>query len=222
MFGHIAQQISKYSHRPTIVRGVSQHISEKSAYHKLIAIIKTVGRGKHEHLSELYDRILIRYREAFLTNFIDEHRRITQQPAKWQVLRRYISFLRAIRVIDGQELRLTSSGEHLLVGMDQLYNAKLQRLLTEYLQRQKGLTVDLLRNTMQRIMERRWLPTRENVLNDLFLEKGYDLNEHHIGLVLDLLGCIGVIGTLRKRQQVYFPWNERPLRPNLSRTITNR
>ena len=33
-------------------------------------------------------------------------------------------------------------------------------------------------------------------------------DEQHLGLVLDLLGYIGIIGTLRERQQVYFPWNE--------------
>ncbi len=212
MFGNVNQQISRYSHRPTIVRGISKNVSEKSAYHKLIAIVKTLGHSRHKHLSQLYEHILIRHKDAFLTNFVDQHHRIVQRPAKWQVLRRYVSFLRAIRAVDDEELRLTARGEELLTGMDNLYNIKLQRLLIEYLERQKGLTVDLLRNTMQRVMERRWLPTRENVLNDLFLERGYDLNEHHVGLVLDLLGCIGVIGTLRKRQQVYFPWNERPSR----------
>lgn len=209
MFGNVSQPISRYSHRPAIVRGISQDISEKSAYHKLIAIIKTIGPRRYEHLSDLYRSILVRHEGSFLTNFIDEHHRIVQQPANWQVLRRYVSFLRAIRAVDGEELRLTHHGRALLNGMDSLYNIKLQRLLAEFLQRQKGLTIDFLRNTMQRVMERRWLPTRENVLNELFLGIGYDLNEVHIGLVLDLLGCIGAIGTVRKREQVYFPWNER-------------
>lgn len=132
-----------------------------------------------------------------------------QRPAKWEVLRRYVSFLRAIRVMESEDLRLTYRGQKLLASMETLYNAKLQVLLIEYLHSQKGLTVEELRATMQRVMERRWLPTRENVLNDLFLQRGHDFNEAHIGLVLDLLGCIGVIGTLRKREQIYFPWNER-------------
>jgi hypothetical protein len=212
MFGSISPQISQYSHRPTIVRGISRDVSEKSAYHKLIAILETIGSNRYERLSQLYERILVDNRDAFLTNFIDKHGRIVQRPAKWQVLRRYISFLRALRAVNDEELRLTPRGQALLTGMENLYNAKLQQMLIEYLQRQKGLTIDVLRNMMQRVMERRWLPTRENVLNDLFLEKGYDLNEQHIGLVLDLLGCIGVIGTLKRRQQVYFPWNERPSR----------
>jgi hypothetical protein len=216
MFGNIGHQISKYSHRPTIIRGISKNVSEKSAYHKLIAILKTIGHRRHEDLPQLYDRILAHHEDAFLTNFIDGQGRIDQRPAQWQVLRRYISFLRALRVVDDEELRLTPRGLQLLTKMDDLYNAKLQQLLIEYLHRQKELTVDELRNTMQRVMERRWLPTRENVLNDLFLERGYGLNEHHVGLVLDLLGCIGVIGTLRKRQQVYFPWNERPARTKSS------
>ena len=212
MFGNIELQISKYSHRPTITRGVSQDVSGKSAYSKLIAIVKTLDRGTQEDLSQLYQRILMRHREAFLTNFIDGHGRIVQRPAKWIVLRRYIAFLRAIDAVDRDELRLTPRGSDLLKQMDTMYNLRLQQLLVRYLNRQKGLTVDLLRNTMQRVMERRWLPTRENVLNELFLEKGYDFNEHHLGLVLDLLGCIRVIGTLRKRQQVYFPWSGGPQR----------
>jgi len=209
MLGTVSQQISRYSHKPTIVRGISRDVSEKSAYHKLIAIIKTLHQGKQGTLSQLYERILVRHRDTFLTNFLDERRRIVQQPAKWQVLRRYVSFLRAIKVIDDQELRLTSRGADLVDKIDVLYNAKLHRLLTEYLESQRGLTVDILRNTIQRVMERRWLPTRINVLNELFLEKGFDLNEHYLGLALDLLGYIGLFGTLRKRQQIYFPWNER-------------
>jgi len=208
LFGNIDVPISRYTHRPTLVRGITQGVSEKSAYCKIIAIAKTLGRGSERHLSELYERVLARYRDAFLTNFIDAHGRIVQQPAKWTVLRRYVAFLRAIQVIDGQELRLTPRGAELLEAMDELYNSRLQAFLVRYLGTQNGLTIDLLRSSMQRVMERRWLPTRENVLNELFLEKGYDFNEHHLGLVLDLLGYIGVIGTLRKRQQVYFPWNE--------------
>jgi hypothetical protein len=152
MFGSISPQISRYSHRPTIVQGISENVSEKSAYHKLIAIIKTLGNKRFEHTAELYERILVRNRDSFLTNFIDEHGRIVQQPAKWPVLRRYISFLRAIRVVNEDELRLTPRGQTLLTGMEKVYNVKLQQLLTEYLQRENGLTIDLLRNMMQRVM----------------------------------------------------------------------
>ena len=208
IFGNLNVQISRYTHRPTIVRGISKNVSDKSAYCKIIATIKTLGHRTAQRLSELYERILVRHREAFLTNFIDKSRRIEQRPAKWTVLRRYVAFLRAIRAIEPDALRLTPRGAKLLVNMEELYNSRLQALLVEYLTRQNGLSVDLLRTSMQRVMERRWLPTRENVLNELFLEKGYDLNEQHLGLVLDLLGHIGAIGTLRKRQQVYFPWNE--------------
>lgn len=210
--GHVDQEVSRYSHNPVIVRGISRDVSEKSAYHKLIAILKTIGDRTYKSLPQMYERVLVGHRDAFLTNFVDEDRRISQRPAKWPVLRRYISFLRAIRAVDEAELRLTPRGSALLVGIDDLYNTKLRDLLTQYLDRQRGLTIDDLRRTIQRVMERRWLPTREYVLNELFLEKGYHINEQHLALVLDLFGCIGVIGTLRKRQQVYFPWNEHPSR----------
>jgi hypothetical protein len=158
MSGTVAPQISIYLHKPAIIRGISRNVSEKSAYYKLIAIIKTIGKSQFESSKDLYARILQRYEDAFLTNFIDEHRRVTQRPAKWQVLRRYVSFLRAIRVLDEEELRLTARGRKLLSGMEMLYNTRLQVLLVEYLESQRGLTVDVLRNSMQRVMERRWLP----------------------------------------------------------------
>jgi uncharacterized caspase-like protein len=78
MFGNIEPQISKYTHRPTITREMTKRVSENIAYCKIIAIIKTLGRGREKHLSELYERILIRHREAFLTIFIYAHCRIIQ------------------------------------------------------------------------------------------------------------------------------------------------
>jgi hypothetical protein len=212
MMGNLDEQLSRYSYKPVIIPGISQNVSDKSSYSKLIAIIRTIGKRPQEDTKYLYDRILVRHRHAFLTNFVDDDRRISQRPAHWTVLRRYIAFLRAISVVDEDRLMLTTQGLQLLDSVEDKFNTKLLSLLVRYLERQNGLTVDHLRGTMQRVMERRWLPTKENVLNDLFLEKGHELNEHHLGMVLDLLGCIGVLGTLRKRQQVYFPWNERPPR----------
>jgi hypothetical protein len=212
MVGNLDEQLSRYSYKPVITPGISQNVSDKSSYSKLIAIVKTIGKRPQEDTKFLYDRILVHHKHAFLTNFVDKDKRISQRPAHWTVLRRYIAFLRAVNVVDRERLMLTTKGLQLLDNLEDKFNTKLYVLLIAYLDRQNGLTVDHLRGTMQRVMERRRLPTRENVLNDLFLEIGHELNEHHLGMVLDLLGCIGVLGTLRKRQQVYFPWNERPPR----------
>jgi caspase domain-containing protein len=215
MLGTMDQELSRYSYRPQITKGISEDVSEKSAYCKILAIIRTIGRKRHEDLVHLYRLVRARYKKAFLTNFVDEEKRITQGVCSLSVVRRYVSFLRAIQVIDSDGLMLTVRGLDLLEDMNNSYNARLYGFLTRFLQSQYELSVDQLRQTMQRVMMKRWLPTKENVMNDLFLERGRAVNEQRLGLALDLLGYIGVIGTLRKRQQVYFPWNERPSRRGL-------
>ena len=110
--------------------------------------------------------------------------------------------LKTINVVDGDDIRLTHRGEELNETPDQDYNLKLLTLIDAYLGRY-GLSRDELKSGMQRVLQRRWLPTRANVLSTLIKRP---VNESHIILVLDLLGHIGVIGTLKRKEQVYFPW----------------
>ncbi len=133
---------------------------------------------------------------------MDRDGRISQRPANWTVLRKYVSFLRAINVVDSDDLRLTHRGEELNDNPENTYNIKLLNLIEVYLDRY-GLSRDELKAMMQRVLRRRWLPTRSNVLST-FTKR--PINESHLGLVLDLLGNVGVIGTLKRKEQVYFPW----------------
>jgi hypothetical protein len=187
-----------------IVSGITTGISLKSAYSKIHVIVSVLKRKRFPDMHTLYLSALSHDRRVFLTNYIDADGRIAQRPAQWTVMRRYISFLRAIKVVDHDELRLTPRGEDLTRTPERNYNLILLTRLDDYLG-QHGLSRDELKAMMQRVLQRRWLPTRANVLSDVTLLKR-PVNEQHLGLVLDLLGHIGVIGTLKRKEQVYFPW----------------
>jgi hypothetical protein len=202
MAGTLAQPLSLYTEAPVVVPGITGGISPKSAYAKLRAIVAVLRRKTFPDLHTLYLAALSRDRRVFLTNYIDADGRISQRPAHWTVLRKYVSFLRAINVIDSDDLRLTHRGEELNDTPEQNYNLKLLKLMDSYLDR-FGMSREELKGMMQRVLQRRWLPTRANVLSTLIKRP---VNESHISLVLDLLGHIGVIGTLKRKEQVYFPW----------------
>jgi len=204
--GYLPQPLSLYTEAPVVIPGITAGISLKSAYSKLRVIVAVLRRRTFPDLHTLYLAALSRDRRVFLTNYVDADGRISQRPASWTVLRRYISFLRAISVVDLDELRLTPRGEELNETPEQNYNLKLLRLIDRYLERY-DLSRDELKTMMQRVLQRRWLPTRANVLGTLIKRS---VNEQHVGLVLDLLGHIGVIGTLKRKEQVYFPWGTLP------------
>ena len=202
--GHVDQQLSLYTEAPTIVPGVTEGISPKSAYSKIRVIVSVLKRRVFPDTHTLYLAALSHDRRVFLTNYVDSDGRISQRPAQWTVMRRYISFLRAIMVVDREELRLTPRGEELARSLDQEYNLALLKLLDKYLEL-SNLSRDELKGMMQRVLQKRWLPTRSNVLSDVKLFER-PVNEQHLGLIMDLLGHVGVIGTLKRKEQVYFPW----------------
>lgn len=116
--GNLDEQVSRYSYKPVIIPGISQDVSDKSSYSKLIAIVRTIGKRPQEDTKFLYGRVLVHHKHAFLTNFVDEDKRISQRPAHWTVLRRYIAFLRAIKVVDEERLMLTTRGLQLLESIE--------------------------------------------------------------------------------------------------------
>ena len=204
LFGSVTQHLSVYSPEPVIVSG-TEDISPKSGYSKLLLTVRVLGRRTFPDLKTLYGAILDRDRRVFLTNFPDGFGGTTPRPAKWTVLRRYVGFLRAIQAVDEDDLRLTFRGLELISAPESDYNERLLVLLRRYLDRY-GLTFDELKSTMRRVLQRRRLPTRANVLGDLTFLKQRAMTEQHLSMAMDLLGHIGVIGTLRRREQVYFPW----------------
>jgi hypothetical protein len=206
MTGKLEEAISKYSAEPVIVTGVSE-APETSAYSKLLAIATVIGKRRFGDLQKLYRAVTHRYRESFLTPIRRDDGSIVKQLAKSTVLRRYISFFRSIGVIDEDDLMLTASGLRLIEKTSQSYNETLLDLIDGYLGR-AGVPRNQIREAMQDILNRRSLPTRNNVLSDLSSTKGYSLNLRNLAIVLDLLGYIGVIGMPKPREQVYFPWTQ--------------
>ncbi len=206
MIGNLDEAISKYSPKPVIVAGISE-APEPSAYSKLRAIATVLGKRRFEDLRELYRAVTHRHKEAFLTPYRRSDGSIIKRPASWTVLRRYVSFFRAIGVIDDDELMLTARGLKLIKNPAETYNVRLLDLIDRYLQR-SGVPRNEIREAMLDILNRRSLPTRSNVLTELSLAKGYSLNLRNLALILDLLGYIGAIGMPRRKEQVYFPWAE--------------
>jgi len=207
MSGDLDEALSNFSSVPVINPGVSPEAPVKSGYRKLLAILMTIGKRKLDTINDLYQLVLRSHREVFLTPFKEPDGRITERPAQPIVLQRYISFLRAVGAIDDKELMLTVSGMDLTADNRKRYNEKLLRLLDKYLS-QYDLTRERVRSSMQSILHRRWLTTKKNVLTDLALTSSHSLNQAKLGMLLDLLGHIGVIGMPRRREQVYFPWSE--------------
>jgi hypothetical protein len=93
----------------------------------------------------------------------------------------------------------------LVLDAESLYNQKLVALLDQYLASSR-LDCDDIRQTMRNLLQRRSVPTMQNIATDLALRTGQRLTQSHIGLVLQLLGYAGVLGMARNRDQVFFPW----------------
>ncbi len=207
MFGDGQIKISTYVEKPYIRPGVSEEVSPKSAYTKILAVATTIGSRSFKSLRELYLRVTAQYREVFLTPFKRSDGSITQQLAKWTVLRKYVRFLREIGVVDDQSLSLTTRGRHMIQDLKNGYNYRLLAQIDDFLSR-NGSSRDELRTAMQRILRRRGLPTRQNVILELSFTKGYRIDQTTLGILLDMCGYIGVFGMPKRRDQVYFPWSE--------------
>ncbi len=206
LIGTLDETLTEYSPVPVIISGVTTDAPAKSGYCKLLAVVSALGKSRVDTVQELHRRVLHKYREAFMTPFKEPDGRITERPVQAGVLRRYVSFLRAVGAVDDEEIMLTVSGMQLTADHRRSYNERLLRLLDLYLSR-FGLTREAVRTTMQKILERRSLTTRVNVLTDLARISRLPLDQGKVGMLMDLLGHIGAIGMPRRREQVYFPWS---------------
>jgi len=207
MFGDGQIKISKYVERPFIKPGISKEVHPKSAYSKILVVAKTMRSKSFGNLRDLCRRVTDQHREVFLTPFKRPDGSIAQQLANWTVLRKYVRFLRAIGAVDDESLVLTTRGVHLIDDLKNGYNYRLLTLIDEFLSR-NGSSREELRNAMQRILRRRGLPTRQNVILELSFTKGYRIDQTNLGMLLDMCGYIGVFGMPKRRDQVYFPWSE--------------
>lgn len=216
MSGDLREDLSIYSPEPTIIDGVSKHVPVKSAYAKILLVARVLGHRRFNDLSSLYSRISYKDSRIFLTAYKDEDGRISQRQAHWSVLRKYVGFLRALGAVDEAEIMLSARGLDLISDVEEQYNKKLLALITNYLHRD-SLTVDDLISTIKAVLGRRSIPAKSELLINLSLQKGFSLNQRNLGLILDLLGYIGIVGMPKKRDQVYFPWSGRTARQGRQR-----
>jgi hypothetical protein len=203
--GHII--VSKYVEKPRLVPGTTKGAHIKSAYTKILAIARSMGNKNFSSLRDLYLTVTAAHREAFLTPVKRSDGSIVQQLAKWTVLGKYIRFLRAIGAVDGERLFMTHRGVQLTQNPEKTYNLRLLTLIDDYLNRNRSSRSDL-RAAMQKILLRRGLPTKQNVVLELSFAKGYAVNQTNLGIILDMCGYINIFGMPKRRDQVYFPWSE--------------
>jgi hypothetical protein len=211
--GRLNIEIARFQEEPILNTGFTEDVSPKSAYSKIFAVVDVLSRRNrpYDDLESLYRTVIAKHQRAFLTNYIDDRGSISQQPASWTVLRTYIPFLRSLKIVDDEELRLTPRGADLINGPRERYNQKLLLLLDRWFG-SLGLDRDSLRAAIVRVVARRWMPTRHNVLAEINLIARQVPSERTLSLGLDMYGYIGVFGMLRRRDQVYFPWSKTPRR----------
>lgn len=203
--GSLNEPISVWTANPSIIEGVAD-APIKSGYSKLRAILKTMQRRRRfEDVKQLYEIALLHNRSEFLTPYKDKDGRISERPAHWTSIRRYVGFLRAIGALDEETLELTTTGSSLIADGDSQYNAKLLPLLDRYLNANR-ISRESIRQSMRDLLQRRALPTMQNIITDLSLRNGYRLNQGHVGLLLQILGYVGAVGMAKNRDQVFFPW----------------
>jgi hypothetical protein len=201
--GQINETISEYVRVPDITPGVTEWASEKTGYRKLLVVMRTLStRSRFPGIRELYREVLKHYRTAFLTPYKTETDSIVYRPAQPAVLIRYVRFLRAVGLVEREELSLSKQGLSILRNWKTEYNTRLFPIVTAYLKKH-DLTREEIETALSRILEQRRMPTRTEIFDYLVLT-GRRLPSSELGLLLDLLGYMGALRVPTER--VYFPW----------------
>jgi len=207
MHGQLAEPLSEYQPVPEILPGVTRHASVKSGYFKIHIIGRALAsRSTFPSIASLYKDILKRHRSSFLTPYKKDNGDIEYRPAQASALARYLRFLRALGVIEEDELRLTKRGRSFVARWTTQYNESILQALDTYLAAH-GLTRDGLQDILRGILARRGLPTSSEIVDYLALtgpRTSPRMPSSDLRLVLDLLGYVGAVRVAIDR--VYFPW----------------
>lgn len=202
-YGHVAEPLSEYVPVPQIKRGISQGLNEKTGYSKLVSICTTLARRSNwNDVNQLYEMVLKHHESAFLTGYKDADGRIEYRPSHARVVLRYIGLLRELSFVERDVLRLTRFGRSALTKDATTYNEKLLSAIDQFLSR-RNLNRENLNDALMRVLNRRRLPSLSEIYTDLSLA-GNRLARRELGLILDLLSCIGALRG--SREPIYFPW----------------
>jgi hypothetical protein len=201
--GRLGEVLSEYRRVPAIRPGVSRGVNEKTSYCKILAICRTLkGRDGWRSASQLHSALLRHYRSSFLTPYREPGGGITYRPVKVGVVAKYVHFLRVIGFVDVRSLRLSRHGRAALRYREREFNERVLEGIETYLSR-RGLSREIIDDTLRSVLGRRRVPTLMEVKTDLTLI-GHGIRAFELRLVLDLLGHIGALRTSGDR--VYFPW----------------
>jgi hypothetical protein len=202
IIGNLSEPLSEYQRKPEIIQGLSAEADEKTAYRKILAICRTLDGTRHpKDLSSLYDALLARYSDSFQTLYKTAKGQFIYRPVNPTVVGRYIRLLRALHLVDDEELRLSSSGKILVSSWEKTYNQRLLRAIDNYLAR-LGITRDDIERALQQILANRGVPSRTEIID--YLSLGQSLPKDTLGIILDLLGYMRAIRMSPGR--AYFPW----------------
>lgn len=207
MHGALTESLSHYQPVPEIVPGLNTLASVKSGYYKIYIIGRALaGRSAFPSTAALYRDVLRSHRKSFLTPYLNDNGVIEYRPAHASVLARYLRFLRALGIVEREELRLSNYGRAMVSRWTTEYDESILEALDVYLARHE-LTRDRLQDILREILAHRGLPTSSEIVDYLALggpRTGSRLPGSDLRLILDLLGFTGAIRVASDR--VYFPW----------------
>jgi hypothetical protein len=207
MYGQLTESLSEYQPVPEIVPGLNTLASVKSGYYKIYIIGQALAsRSAFPSTAALYKDVLRGHRKSFLTPYQNNNGVIEYRPANPSVLTRYLRFLRALGVVEPEELRLSTYGRGVVSRWTTEYDESILEALDAYLARHE-LTRDRLQDILRGILSHRGLPTPSEIVDYLAVggpRTGPRMPGSDLRLVLDLLGYAGALRVATER--VYFPW----------------
>jgi hypothetical protein len=207
MHGQLTESLAEYQPVPEIIPGLNKLASVKSGYYKIYIIGRALAsRSAFPSTAALYKDVLRRHRKSFLTPYKNDNGVIEYRPAHPSVLARYLRFLRALGVVEREELRLSKYGRRVVSRWTTEYDESILEALDAYLARHE-LTRDRLQDILRGILSSRGLPTPSEIVDYLAPggpRPGPRMPGSDLRLVLDLLGYAGAVRVAIEK--VYFPW----------------
>jgi hypothetical protein len=200
--GDLSDPLSIYHPKPAINPGFSKWANEKTAYFKLLAICKTLAKRGYSNATDLYKAVISENPSSFETLYKTPNGIFKYKPVKPIVVSRYIRFLRVLKLVDSDVLKLLPEGRTMISSSDTVYNKNLLLAIDNYLM-SHGLDRAVIENSLRQILSNRLVPTKRDIFDYLSLS-GHRVPTDDLKLILDLLGYIGAIRMTIDR--AYFPW----------------
>jgi hypothetical protein len=200
--GVLPDTLFEYRAAPRLRPGYSAWADEKTSYAKIVAICRALSERKFDNISSLHGYLTKHYRSSFQTLYKRTDGRFEYGPVSHKVVARYLGFIRRIDLLVSDEMRLTQRGRALALRWETRCNELLLNAVDDYLS-ERGMTQKDLVDATRRILRVRRIPTKEEVADNLSLNR-YRVSKSDVGVLLDLLAYAGALRVAARR--AYFPW----------------